>query len=91
MRYGRDQEEPLWDDDPMWDDEASSYDEASRARYRRRASRRGGSGPGGFDNGIKYMFIWAELLFWVANRPIRGLANCAVAVLSLVKVTPSWL
>ena len=70
MRYGRDQEVPLWDDDPMWDDEASSYDEASRARYRRRASRRGGSGPGGFDNGIKYMFIWALALFAVVSAKL---------------------
>ena len=30
----------------------ASYDEASRARYRRRAARAGGSGSGGFDNGI---------------------------------------
>ena len=35
----------------------ASYDEASRARYRARASRPGGSGPGGFDSGTRVIFL----------------------------------
>ena len=60
----------------------ASYDEASRARYRARASRPGGSGPGGFDSGTRVIFlilmvvfaIVAGRLFWlqVVEAPSRS-------------------
>ena len=43
----------------------ASYDEASRARYRARASRPGGSGPGGFDSGTRMIFIILMAVFAV--------------------------
>ena len=43
----------------------ASYDEASRARYRARASRPGGSGPGGFDNGTRAIFLVLMIVFAV--------------------------
>ena len=43
----------------------ASYDEASRARYRARASRPGGSGPGGFDNGTRTIFLVLMIVFAV--------------------------
>lgn len=71
-----------------WDvetDEASSYDEASRARYRRRSSVYGGSGSGGFDNGIDVVFVVMLALFalvalrlvWLQVISARDLSQAA--------------
>lgn len=65
--------------------EASSYDEASRARYRRRSSRYGGSGSGGFDRGIDIVFVTMLALFalvaarlvWLQVFSARNLSEAA--------------
>lgn len=65
--------------------EASSYDEASRARYRRRSQRHGGSGSGGFDNGIDVIFKWMLVAFaavslrlvWLQVITARNLSDAA--------------
>ena len=73
---------------PDWDvemTEASSYDEASRARYRRRSARFGGSGSGGFDNGIDTVFVIMLALFalvalrlvWLQVISARNLSEAA--------------
>ncbi|MCI6275015.1 MAG: penicillin-binding protein 2 [Coriobacteriaceae bacterium] len=63
----------------------ASYDEASRARYRSRASRPGGSGPGGFDNGTRMILavllaafvIVAARLVWLQVVDAPGLSGAA--------------
>ena len=63
----------------------ASYDEASRARYRARASRPGGSGPGGFDSGTRVIFIVlmaifaivAGRLFWLQVVDAPSLSDAA--------------
>ena len=63
----------------------ASYDEASRARYRARASRPGGSGPGGFDSGTRVIFlilmvvfaIVAGRLFWLQVVEAPSLSDAA--------------
>ncbi|MBR1828252.1 MAG: penicillin-binding protein 2 [Atopobiaceae bacterium] len=71
-----------------WDVEttvASSYDEDSRARYRMRSARLGGSGSGGFDNGIDVVFLVMLGLFalvalrlvWLQVISSRNLSEAA--------------
>jgi len=63
----------------------ASYDEASRARYRRRASRAGGSGSGGFDHGISiiqvlFLAVFAAValrLVWLQVVQARELSQAA--------------
>ena len=63
----------------------ASYDEASRARYRRRAARAGGSGSGGFDNGISviqkiFLIAFALValrLVWLQVIQARELSTAA--------------
>lgn len=66
MRESREQRRSDWN---VAQGEASSYDEASRARSQRRAQRFGGSGVGGFDDGLDVTFFFVLMaLLAVALR-----------------------
>ena len=66
MRESREQRRSDWN---VAQGEASSYDEASRARSQRRAQRFGGSGVGGFDDGLDVVFFFVLMaLLAVALR-----------------------
>ena len=66
MRESREQRRSDWN---VAQGEASSYDEASRARAQRRAQRFGGSGAGGFDDGLDVAFFFVLMaLLAVALR-----------------------
>ena len=66
MRESREQRRSDWN---VAQGEASSYDEASRARSQRRAQRFGGSGAGGFDDGLDVAFFFVLMaLLAVALR-----------------------
>ncbi len=66
MRESREQRRSDWN---VAQGEASSYDEASRARSQRRAQRFGGSGVGGFDDGLDVAFFFVLMaLLAVALR-----------------------
>lgn len=66
MRESREQRRSDWN---VAQGEVSSYDEASRARSQRRAQRFGGSGAGGFDDGLDVAFFFVLMaLLAVALR-----------------------
>lgn len=66
MRESREQRRSDWN---VAQGEASSYDEASRARSQRRAQHFGGSGAGGFDDGLDVVFFFVLMaLLAVALR-----------------------
>ncbi len=66
MRESREQRRSDWN---VAQGEASSYDEASRARSQLRAQRFGGSGVGGFDDGLDVVFFFVLMaLLAVALR-----------------------
>ena len=66
MRESREQRRSDWN---VAQGEASSYDEASRARSQRRAQHFGGSGAGGFDDGLDVAFFFVLMaLLAVALR-----------------------